>query len=104
MLDYPQDGEGQMLEVHNGEKMLLDLPEDVTTPTVHVDDKIYYVGELLQRNTGAYFIPERFFTRKRHDGAPEMGVDELCSLGYRAVRSEVRISLLVVFLSLTNIT
>jgi hypothetical protein len=89
MSDYPQDCNGRMIEVLNGEKMLLDLPEDVTTPTARVDDKIYYVGELLQRETGKYFIPERFFTRPHQHCTPRKDDDELFSLGYETARSEV---------------
>jgi len=62
MSNYPHDDGARMSQVHNGEKMLLDLPSDVTTLAVRVDEKIYFVGELLQCALGSYFIPERFFT------------------------------------------
>lgn len=47
-----------MSQVFHGEKMLLELP---SPPAACVDDKIYFVNELLQERSGAFFIPERFF-------------------------------------------
>jgi hypothetical protein len=87
MRDYPQDDGSRMSQVHNGEKMLLDLPQDVTTPTVHVNGRIYFVGELLQRTSGAYFIPERFFARNTGRGPGQQ--EELFSLGRNVARSTV---------------
>jgi hypothetical protein len=63
MSDYPIDGGAGMSQVHHGEKMLIDTPPGTTTPTVRVNGKIFFVGELLQCASGAYFIPERFFQR-----------------------------------------
>ena len=88
MRDYPHDDGPRMSQIHNGQKMLLDLPRHVTTPTVRVDDRIYFVGELLQRKSGAYFIPERFFTRNTGEQGPGQQ-QELFSLGRNAVRSSV---------------
>ena len=88
MRDYPHDDGPGMSQIHNGQKMLLDLPQHVTTPTVRVDDRIYFVGELLQRKSGAYFIPERFFTRNTGGLGPGQQ-QELFSLGRSAVRSSV---------------
>ena len=88
MRDYPHDNGPGMSQIHNGQKMLLDLPQHVTTPTVRVDDWIYFVGELLQRKSGAYFIPERFFTRNTGGQGPGQQ-QELFSLGRSAVRSSV---------------
>jgi hypothetical protein len=87
MRDYPQDDGSRMSQVHNGQKMLLDLPQDVTTPTVRVNGRIYFVGEILQRTSGAYFIPERFFTR--NTGRDPGQREELFSLGRKVVRSTV---------------
>lgn len=47
-----------MLQVFNGTKMLLDLP---SPPAVRVNGTIYFVNELLQESSKAYFIRERFF-------------------------------------------
>ncbi|KAG2120872.1 uncharacterized protein F5147DRAFT_647271 [Suillus discolor] len=58
MKDYPEDGGEGMLQVFNGKKMLLDLP---SPPAVRVDGTIYFTDELLQDNSGDYFIPEHFF-------------------------------------------
>ncbi|KAG1847460.1 hypothetical protein C8R48DRAFT_615524 [Suillus tomentosus] len=58
MKDYPEDGGEGMSQVFNGKKMLLDLP---SPPAVRVDGTIYFTDELLQDNSGDYFIPECFF-------------------------------------------
>lgn len=58
MQDYPEDGGDGMSQVFNGTKMLLDLP---SPPAVRVNGTIYFVNELLQESSKAYFIPERFF-------------------------------------------
>ncbi|KAG2094609.1 uncharacterized protein F5147DRAFT_747791 [Suillus discolor] len=58
MQDYPEDGGDGMSQVFNGMKMLLDLP---SPPAVRVDGTIYFVNELLQESSKAYFIPECFF-------------------------------------------
>ncbi|KAG1737140.1 uncharacterized protein EDB91DRAFT_1083172 [Suillus paluster] len=58
MQDYPEDSGEGMSQVFNGKKMLLDLP---SPPAVRVDGMIYFTGELLQDDSGGYFIPERFF-------------------------------------------
>lgn len=57
-MDYPEDGGDGMSQVFHGEKMLLELP---SPPAARVDGKIYFVNELLQEHSGAYFVPERFF-------------------------------------------
>ena len=92
MRDYPQDDGARMSQVHNGGKMLLDIPSDVAAMSVRVNDRLFFNGELLQRRSGAYFIPERFFTRPQygctnhnHSRADE----ELYALGYDVVQSEV---------------
>jgi hypothetical protein len=92
MSDYPHDNGPKMSQVHNGEKMLLDIPSDVTTPAVRVNDKIYFVGELLQRISGSYFIPERFFTRDIPNHTRGEDGKELYSLGWEVARSEVCVS------------
>lgn len=89
MADYPHHDIARMSQVHNGEKMLLDLPLDVTTPAVRVDEKIYFVGELLQRASGSYFIPERFFTRNKPHCTRGEEPKELYSLGREVIRSNV---------------
>ncbi|KAG2104655.1 uncharacterized protein F5147DRAFT_746517 [Suillus discolor] len=58
MQDYPEDCGKGMLQVFNSTKMLLDLP---SPPAARVDGMIYFVNELLQESSGAYFIPEQFF-------------------------------------------
>ncbi|KAG1736269.1 hypothetical protein EDD22DRAFT_745936, partial [Suillus occidentalis] len=58
MQDYPEDSGEEMSQVFNGKKMLLDLP---SPPAARVDGMIYFTGELLQDDSGGYFIPERFF-------------------------------------------
>jgi hypothetical protein len=75
-----------MSQVHNGEKTLL-----VTTPAVRVNDKISFVGELLQHISGSYFIPERFFTQDIPNHTGEDG-KEIYSLGWEVARYEVCVS------------
>ncbi|KAG2145797.1 hypothetical protein DEU56DRAFT_708851, partial [Suillus clintonianus] len=58
MEDYPEDSGAGMSQVFNGKKMLLDLP---SPPAARVNGIIYFTGELLQDDSGGYFIPERFF-------------------------------------------
>ncbi|KAG2129941.1 hypothetical protein DEU56DRAFT_692012, partial [Suillus clintonianus] len=58
MMDYPEDGGTGMSQVFHGHKMLLELP---SPPAARVDGKIYFVNELLQERSGAFFVPERFF-------------------------------------------
>ena len=89
MTDYPCDGRSQMSQAREGDKMLHDVPSDCATPTVRVDDKIYFTGELLQRAAGRYFIPERFFARKEVDEAGKE-FEELHALGWEVDRSDVR--------------
>ncbi|OAX30721.1 hypothetical protein K503DRAFT_704902, partial [Rhizopogon vinicolor AM-OR11-026] len=67
MQDYPEDGQGRMSQAHHGEKML-DLPEGLAVPSVRVDKKIYFTGELLQQSSRSYFIPKRFFQAYLPDG------------------------------------
>ena len=90
MTDYPCDGGTQMSQARQGAKMLYDLPSDCTTPTVRVNGKIYYVGELLQRESGQYFIPERFFARKQVGDTAGGCNEELHALGWEVDCSEVR--------------
>ena len=97
MQDYPEDCDGGMSQVFNGEKMLFDSPSEIATPTVRVNGCIYYVDELLQQSSGAYFIPERFFYAKDTEGGSDTGVytgRQLFSLGY--VISESIVSHLLV--------
>ncbi|KAG1753110.1 hypothetical protein EDD22DRAFT_981618 [Suillus occidentalis] len=56
MQDYLEDGGAGMSQVFHGEKMLLELP---SPPAARVDGKIYFVNELLQECSGAFFIPEQ---------------------------------------------
>lgn len=87
MSDYPMDGGAGMSQVKHGEKMLIDLPQSTTTPTVRVNGKIFYVGELLQFHSGAYFIPERFFEREAVPDDPSNRV--LHALGWDVERTNV---------------
>jgi len=90
MSDYPCDGGTRMSQAREGMKMLHDLPSDCATPTVRVDNKIYFTGELLQRASGRYFIPERFFARKQVGDAAGNHNEELHALGWEVDRSDVR--------------
>ena len=89
--------------------MLADMPANLVVPTVCVNDRIYFVDELLQISDGTYFIPHRFFYRlpkgTKISGVPidtgltesgdssqvvyEPSVHNLWSLGRKVVRTEV---------------
>ncbi|KAG1828025.1 hypothetical protein EV424DRAFT_1318931 [Suillus variegatus] len=58
MMDYPEDGGLGMSQVCHGQKMLLEMP---SPPAARVGGKVYFINELLQERSGAYFVPERFF-------------------------------------------
>ncbi|KAI9442570.1 hypothetical protein H4582DRAFT_1761365, partial [Lactarius indigo] len=59
--DYPIDGEGGASQLFHGSKMLMGMPSNLVVPTVCVDDRIFFVDELLQTSEGTYFILRRFF-------------------------------------------
>lgn len=106
MKDYAVDNGPGMSQVNHGAKMLLDLPADATSPTVRVNGKIFFVGELLQCSSGSYFIPEHFFQRSEKHGE---GTEELLySLGRDVLLSDagfvVQDELLVAAVSLFNRT
>jgi len=89
MSDYPMDGREGMSQVKHGEKMLIDIPPGTTTPTIRVNGKIFFVGELLQCASGAYFIPERFF--QRDEAPPDAPPKEaLYALGRDVERTNVK--------------
>lgn len=86
MTDYAVDNGPGMSQVNHGNKVLLDLPNDATSPSVRANGKIFFVGELLQCTSGAYFIPEHFFQRtmKSEEGMEEV----LYSLGRDVLSSD----------------
>ncbi|KAH8993098.1 hypothetical protein EDB83DRAFT_2304552 [Lactarius deliciosus] len=102
--DYPIDGEGGASQVFHGSKMLMDMPSNLVVPTVCVNDRIFFVDELLQTSEGTYFIPHRFFYRlPKHAKLSGVGLTEngssqvyepsvrdLWSLGHKVVRTDVR--------------
>lgn len=91
MQDYPIECGGAMGEVFNAQKMILDIPSEIATQTVRVDGELFYLNELLQRKSGDYFIPERFFFAKLSDQDPSVAVrhEELYALGRKVQSSEV---------------
>ncbi|KIK80276.1 hypothetical protein PAXRUDRAFT_15881 [Paxillus rubicundulus Ve08.2h10] len=99
MQDYPEDGQGQMLQVHHREKMLEGLPNNLTPPCVAVGTNIFFVDELLQWSTKDYFIPKKFFQAKL-GGAPKA---EVLAAGYGVSRTEegytVDLELIIVLVS-----
>jgi hypothetical protein len=48
-----------MSQIWHGGKLLKDVPDHVLTPMIRHNDKIYYVGELVQRTKG-WFLPLRW--------------------------------------------
>ena len=53
-----------MSEVWQTSKWLEDAPDDVLTPMVRLDDKDFYIKELVYCRNQSWFIPMRFFTRR----------------------------------------
>ena len=92
MQDYPEDGGSGMKQVFNGAKMLLNIPSEIVSPTVRIHGWIFFVDELLQCSSGAYFIPERFFNAKSvaSGSTTEPFQDkELLALGHNVSLTEV---------------
>ena len=91
MQEYPEDTGRSMSQVFHGEKMLHELPSDIRPPAVKVNNKIYFLNEVLQCLDGQYFIPERFFySMQQHanDGAS----CELFAQGHAVCLVDVRSS------------
>ncbi len=61
MQDYPVDGGSGMSQLQNAGKITSDLAGSVVSPAARVDGVIYFVDELLQLQSGDFFLPERFF-------------------------------------------
>ena len=61
MTDYPHDCGNRLSQVHNGSKMLSELPPEIAPPAVRVNNVLYFANELVQLTNDTYFIPERFF-------------------------------------------
>ena len=74
--------------------MLVDIPSDMATQTVHVNGELFYVNKLLQQKSGHYFIPEQFFHIKDKNQGPNIGVlheEWPFALGYEVKHSEVQV-------------
>ncbi|EGO30569.1 hypothetical protein SERLADRAFT_432140 [Serpula lacrymans var. lacrymans S7.9] len=69
MQDYPEDPGKGMAEVFHGEKMLLELPSEITPP--------------------AYFIPQHFFTDMPPSGPQSAKSKSIFSLGNCVERTEI---------------
>jgi hypothetical protein len=91
MQDYPEDGGQGMSQAHHGEKMTTELPSELKSPAVRVKGQIFFIHELLQRASGAYFIPTQFFyKRSPSDGLRDTASEkDLFALGYDVFESIV---------------
>jgi len=87
MQDYPELAGKGMSQVFHGQKMTKDAPEDVLPPMVRNGGKNFYVDEVLQRKSGAFFVPKRFLYATRRDQR------ELYALGYDVFEHEVSLSI-----------
>ncbi|KAG2335355.1 hypothetical protein BDR05DRAFT_859219, partial [Suillus weaverae] len=87
MQDYPEDGRGNMSQVHHGSKMLHELPKELLVPSVHVNGGIYFRNELLQSTTG-FFIPTRFFQANIPSCDAEQASLQVLALGHPVVQTE----------------
>lgn len=74
-----------MSQVHHGYKMMHDLPDDLSPPTVHVGINIFFVDKLLQLSSMEYFIPKKFFEAKI---TPDNNTQTL-ALGHIVVRTDM---------------
>ncbi|KAG1898289.1 uncharacterized protein F5891DRAFT_933095, partial [Suillus fuscotomentosus] len=88
MRDYPEEGDGRMSQVHHGYKMMHNLPDDLSPPTVRVGINIFFVDELLQLSSMEYFIPKKFFEVKI---TPDNNAQTL-ALGHIVVRTDAGFS------------
>ena len=92
MQDYPVSSSDGMKQAFNAEKMLIDIPSEMATQTVHVDGELFYLNELLQHKSGEYFIAEHFFFPKTSDQEPSAGAlskGDLYALGHKVEKSDV---------------
>ena len=60
MQEYPEDTSCSMSQVFHGAKMLYELPSDIRPLAVKVNNKIYFLDEVLQCLNGQYFVLEWF--------------------------------------------
>ncbi|CCO31107.1 hypothetical protein BN14_05141 [Rhizoctonia solani AG-1 IB] len=61
---YPSDGEGEINEIWDGEKLAHGLTPEQLTPMVVVGDSHYFVNELCELEDGNVFLPEMFVRRQ----------------------------------------
>ena len=87
MQDYPVSSGDGIKQAFNTEKMLIDIPSEMATQTVHVDGELFYLNKLLQQKSGEYFILECFFFAKTSDQEPLAGA--LSEGDLYALRQEV---------------
>ena len=77
-----------MKQAFNAEKMLIDIPSEMATQTVHIDGELFY----LQQKLGEYFLPECFLFAKTSDQEPLAGAlseGDLYALGHKVEKSDV---------------
>ncbi|KAG2351054.1 hypothetical protein BDR07DRAFT_1456116 [Suillus spraguei] len=87
MHDYPEDGRGNMSQVHHGLKMLHELPKELLVPSVFINNNIYFWNELLQSTTG-FFIPSCFFQGNISGCDAEQALLQVLALGHPVVQTE----------------
>jgi len=63
MVFYPEFKDGTVEQIWHGRKWLRDVPDHLLTPMIRVSGKIFYVGELVERKNGQFFLPTRWFTK-----------------------------------------
>ncbi|EUC62448.1 hypothetical protein RSOL_420510, partial [Rhizoctonia solani AG-3 Rhs1AP] len=56
---YPHYNNNRMSQIWHGGKLLKDVPDRVLTPMIRHNNRIYYVGELVERTQG-WFLPLRW--------------------------------------------
>ncbi|EUC61136.1 hypothetical protein RSOL_383960 [Rhizoctonia solani AG-3 Rhs1AP] len=70
MTFYPHHCGNYMAQTWHGKKMLEDVSDDMLSPTMCYDGKTYWVNEVVQRISGAYFIPKRWVLRGKDNSMP----------------------------------
>ncbi|KAG8714953.1 hypothetical protein FRC11_006359, partial [Ceratobasidium sp. 423] len=61
---HPTDGEGEISEIWDGEKLANGLSPEQLTPMVAVGKSHYFVNEFCELDDGVFFIPEMFVRRQ----------------------------------------
>lgn len=65
---YPEEGGGFLSEVKHGRKWLHQMPAELLSPMVRVDNKDFYIFEPCMLRSGVVVMPTRWFTKRSDPG------------------------------------